>query len=287
MQHRAHSYSLSQSPLLRPDCGPGLFRSCENIAGSGRAWAATIRSEKATRAAYFDVEAGRFIRSTRMARVEAVLLISNSAITTRRIAQLATLADAGEAKTIVDKLNYAYDTSNSSFRIERVASGYRMLTRPELVFWLDRLHKRELRTKLSQSMLETLTMVAYRQPITRADVEAIRGVAAAEMLKQLMERGLVRIAGQDEGLGRPYLYGTTRLFLEMYGLKSLDDMPFADELRRRKEPQPTIDDAAKALLEEVLEDEDPDDEDWDDDDENEEDWDDKEELDEDELEDAA
>ena len=282
MLRRAHSHSLSLKPNSTD--AHGLFRSCENVAGTGRAWAARIQSGKAERANYFDVEAGRFVRSKRMARVEAVLLISNSAITTRRIAQLATLADAAEAKTIIEKLNYAYDTSNSSFRIERVASGYRMLTRPELVFWLDRLHKRELRTRLSQSMLETLTIVAYRQPITRADVEAIRGVAAAEMLKQLMERGLVRIAGHDEGLGRPYLYATTRLFLEMYGLKSVDDMPFADELRKKKAPEPSIEDTARALLEDDEldeEDDDEDEEDWGDEDEDEFD------EDEDELEDAA
>lgn len=168
-----------------------------------------------------------------MARVEAVLLISSSAVTTRRLAQLATLADAAEARAIIDKLNFAYDAGNSAFRIERVAAGYRMLTRPELVFWLDRLHKREARCRLSQPMLETLTIVAYQQPITRADIEAIRGVASAEMLKQLMERGLVRIAGHEDSLGRPYLYGTTRVFLELYGMKSLDDLPMSDELRKR------------------------------------------------------
>lgn len=216
-----------------------------------------------------------------MARVEAVLLISNTAISTRRIAQLATLADSAEAKTIIDKLNFAYDTGNSAFRIERVAAGYRMLTRPELVFWLDRLHKREARCRLTQSMLETLTIVAYQQPVTRADIESIRGVASAEMLKQLMERGLIRIAGHDESLGRPYLYGTTRVFLEMYGLKSLDDMPMADELRRKK-PTPAAvaeEPAAGSLVaDEIDETEDEwDDEDEDEDEDEEDEWDEDEE----------
>lgn len=226
------------------------------------------------------------MRSNRMARVEAVLLISNGAVTTRKLAQLATLPDPSEAKTIIDKLNYAYDTGNSSFRIERVASGYRMLTRPELVFWLDRLHKREARCRLSQSLLETLTIVAYQQPVTRADVEAVRGVASTEVLKQLMERGLVRIAGQDESLGRPYLYGTTRLFLEMYGLRNLDDMPEASELRRKKPAASAPEEPAEAGASEP-EDEAQleDDEDWDDDDD-EEDWDDDED-DEDLFDDAA
>ncbi|MFK7822466.1 MAG: SMC-Scp complex subunit ScpB [Planctomycetaceae bacterium] len=248
----------------------------EATPGSSLRWSQRLQNRKASTTTYFSSDIGQFARSNRMARVEAVLLISNSPITTRRLAQLATLADAGEAKTIIDKLNYAYDTGNSSFRIERVAAGYRMLTRPELVFWLDRLHKREARCRLSQSMLETLTIVAYQQPVTRADVEAVRGVASTEVLKQLMERGLVRIAGHDDSLGRPYLYGTTRLFLEMYGLKNLDDMPMADELRRKKPTGPTIDEIAASLIEEDQAEEDEDlddeeDEDWDDEDEEEDD----------------
>jgi segregation and condensation protein B len=85
--------------------------------------------------------------------------------------------------------------------------------------------------KLSPPALETLTVVAYRQPITRAEIEAVRGVQCAEMLKHLLERGLVRIAGEDNSLGRPYLYETTRQFLEVFGLGSLDELPLADRLR--------------------------------------------------------
>ena len=80
--------------------------------------------------------------------------------------------------------------------------------------------------------METLTIVAYRQPITRADVEAVRGVQSSEMLKQLLERKLIRVAGEDDSLGRPYLYGTTRQFLEVFGMHSLDDLPMADKLRQ-------------------------------------------------------
>lgn len=222
---------------------------CEAAPGAARQWSELARKPIADTAVDdFVAGTGQFVRSNRMARVEAVLLISNAAVTTRKLAQLATLADAAEAKSLVEKLNHAYDNSNSSFRIERVAAGYRMLTKPELVFWLDRLHKREARCRLTQSMLETLTIVAYQQPITRADVEAIRGVASTEMLKQLMERGLVRIAGHDESLGRPYLYGTTRVFLELYGLKNLDDLPMASELRRKKVAPVSLDQAAAALL---------------------------------------
>jgi segregation and condensation protein B len=169
-----------------------------------------------------------------MARVEAVLLVSDGALSTRKLATLATLADPAEAKSLIDQLNEAYDRSGSAFRIERVASGYQMLTRPVFAFWLGKLHQREIELKLTPPAMETLTIIAYRQPITRADLEVIRGVQCAEMLKMLMERGLVRIGGEDDSLGRPYLYETTRKFLETFGLRSLDDLPMAELLRKPK-----------------------------------------------------
>ena len=144
------------------------------------------------------------------------------------------LPDAADAKRAIDWLNDAYDRDGTAFRIERIAAGYRLLTRPELAAWLDRLHRRKDRLKLSPPALETLTIVAYRQPCTRADVEAVRGVQSAEMLKYLIERSLIRIAGEDDSLGRPYLYETTRSFLETFGLRTLADLPRADELK----PQP-------------------------------------------------
>lgn len=174
--------------------------------------------------------AGR--RTPRQARVEAALLVSDGALSARRIAHCAALLDAGEAKQTIDELNAAYDADGSAFRIERVGAGYQMLTRPVFARWLDRVHHRQERLKLSGASLETLAVVAYRQPITRADIEAVRGVASSEILKQLMERGLVKIVGEDDSLGRPYLYGTTRQFLEAYGLRSLEDMPHAENLCR-------------------------------------------------------
>ena len=167
-----------------------------------------------------------------MARVEAVLFVADEPVALKRLLHLATLADVTEAKELIDRLNAAYDASGSSFRIERVATGYRLLTRREFVLWLDKLHQRQSALKLTPPMLETLAIVAYRQPLTRADLEAVRGVQSAEMLKQLMERELVRIAGEDDSLGRPFLYETTRKFLELYGLQTLDDLPLADRLRR-------------------------------------------------------
>ncbi len=172
-----------------------------------------------------------FRRTPKMARLEAALLVANGALSTRKLTQFAMLADTTEALTLIDQLNVAYDQSRTAFRIERVATGYQILTRPKFAPWLDRLHQRQTQLKLSAPAMETLAIVAYRQPITRADVEAVRGVASTEMLKQLMERNLVRITGEDDSLGRPYLYGTTRHFLEHFGLRNTSDLPMSDQLR--------------------------------------------------------
>lgn len=179
-------------------------------------------------------------RSPKMARLEAVLLVSDQAMPPRKLAQLATLADAAEVRQLVAQLNSAFDAVGSAFRVEQVASGYRLMTRRHYSIWLDKLHQRQAESKLSPPMLETLTIVAYRQPITRAEIERIRGVQSAEMLKQLMERGLVRIGGEDDSLGRPFLYVTTRRFLEVYGLKDLEDLPNSEKLRKRIDPQLTL-----------------------------------------------
>lgn len=178
-------------------------------------------------------------RTPKVARLEAVLFVADEPLPIKRLVQMATLADADEAQTLIDRLNDAYDASDSTFRIEAVATGVRLLTRREFVFWLDKLHQRQAALKLTPPMLETLAIVAYRQPLTRADLEAVRGVQSAEMLKQLMERELVRIAGEDDSLGRPFLYETTRKFLELYGLQSLDDLPMAERLRRGRTPPPS------------------------------------------------
>ncbi|MCA9038940.1 MAG: SMC-Scp complex subunit ScpB [Planctomycetaceae bacterium] len=176
-------------------------------------------------------------RSRKEARLEAVLFVAEGACSARKLAQYATLADHKEARELINRLNEAYERSQSSFRIECVAGGYRLLTRPEFAPWLDKLHDRKSEVQLSAPALETLTIVAYRQPVTRADVEAVRGVQSTEILKLLMEKGLVRITGEDDSLGRPYLYGTTNQFLESFGLGSLKDLPLREEFEISVEPE--------------------------------------------------
>ncbi len=161
-------------------------------------------------------------------RIEAVLFLSREAVSSRKLAKLAGLADATEARTLIRQLNQQYEEKGRVFRIEEVAGGMTMLTRPQFAPWLRRLAHLPRVTKLSQSAMETLAVVAYRQPVLRADVEAIRGVGCSEVLKQLMESELVRISGRSEELGRPYLYGTTNRFLQIFGLRSADRLPRAD-----------------------------------------------------------
>ncbi len=163
--------------------------------------------------------------SVRRMRVEAILLLAKTPINPRKLAQLAHLADATEARTLVRQLNRVYDTHGRAIRVEQIAGGYRMLTHPTLAPWLARLGHLPPAVRLSTPMMETLAVVAYRQPVSRASAEAIRGVACGELLRQLMERDLIRIAGRSEELGRPYLYGTTKRFLQLFGLSNVDALP--------------------------------------------------------------
>lgn len=163
--------------------------------------------------------------SEKLRHLEAVLFLSRGGLTSRKLAKLAGLADATEARTLIRRLNEDYDVQQRAYRVEEVAGGYAILTRAQFASWLRRLHHVPSESRLSRSVMETLAIVAYRQPVLRADVEAIRGVVCSEMLKQLMESDLVRITGRSEDLGRPYLYGTTRRFLQIFGLRSTERLP--------------------------------------------------------------
>jgi segregation and condensation protein B len=168
---------------------------------------------------------GPTARSDGLARLEAVLFLARQAQASRKLAQLAGLADGTEARTLVRKLNRLYDTEGSAFRVEEVAGGFQLMSRSKFARWLRRLHSQPVEIRLSAPAMETLAVVAYRQPVLRAEIEAIRGVQCGEILRQLIERDLVRIVGRSEELGRPLLYGTTRQFLQVFGLRHLDELP--------------------------------------------------------------
>jgi segregation and condensation protein B len=164
--------------------------------------------------------------------VEAVLLTSERAMSTARIG-LATDASAADIESAIEQLNDAYESGGHVMRVQRVAGGWCMQTTPDVANVLQQASERRSQHKLSPAALETLSIIAYRQPVMRAEVEAIRGVACGEVLRGLMERRLLRIAGRAEELGRPMLYGTTRDFLRIFGLGSLDDLPEVEGLARR------------------------------------------------------
>jgi segregation and condensation protein B len=166
-----------------------------------------------------------------LARLEAILFLAREPLASRKLSQYANLADGTQARTLVRRLNEQYDAAGRAFRVEQVAGGYQLLTRRQLAPWLRRLAHVPGETRLSAPALETLAVIAYRQPVPRADIEAIRGVNCGEILRQLMDRDLVRIGGRSEELGRPYLYATTKRFLELFGLNQIDELPHRVELR--------------------------------------------------------
>lgn len=153
------------------------------------------------------------------------MLLASQPLGSRRLAQLTGLADGTRARTLVRTLNRLYDSEGSAFRVEEVAGGLQLMTRAQFAPWLRRLHAVPIEVRLSPPAIETLAVVAYRQPVLRTEIEAIRGVQCGEILRQLIERDLVRIAGRSEQLGRPLLYGTTRLFLQVFGLRHLEELP--------------------------------------------------------------
>jgi len=168
---------------------------------------------------------GHHARSDELARLEAVLFLAREPLNTRRLAKLARLADGTRARVLVRELDRLLDAAGSAFRVEQVAGGFQLLSRAAFGPWLRRLLDAQPQTRLSAPAMETLAIVAYRQPVSRAEIEAVRGVGCEEMLRQLLDRDLVAIGGRSEEIGRPNLYVTTRHFLRAFGLGRLEDLP--------------------------------------------------------------
>jgi segregation and condensation protein B len=163
--------------------------------------------------------------------MEALLLSTHHPLTAGRLAELLDLPSTKPIRKAIKELNSQYQATGRSFRIDQVAGGFQILTLPEFAEHLKKLHLREADAKLTKAALETLALIAYKQPILRANIEAIRGVACGETVRSLMEKHLVKIAGRAEEPGRPILYGTTKRFLELFGLNSLKDLPQPDALK--------------------------------------------------------
>ena len=143
---------------------------------------------------------------------------------------------ADEVASALRALGAAYEEEERGFRVVESGGGWKVVTAPDAAPWVRQLFPENRPARLSPSALETLAIVAYRQPITRADIEAVRGVNVDGVTQTLLERGVIRIAGRADVPGRPLLYGTTEFFLEHFGLRSLDDLPNCAELRRVELP---------------------------------------------------
>jgi segregation and condensation protein B len=136
-----------------------------------------------------------------------------------------------QVERAIAALNGQYAASQRAFRIEHLAGGYRVMTLAAYAPILAAFHKRQTSSKLSRAAVETLAIIAYKQPLTKAELEAIRGVSCGEVLKTLLEKRLVTVKGRAEELGRPLLYGTTTDFLKLFGLASIKDLPSPTELK--------------------------------------------------------
>jgi segregation and condensation protein B len=170
--------------------------------------------------------------------IEALLFVSGEPIALDKLAQVLEGTDTDRIREALDRLRRGYDAAGRGLQIVEVAGGYQIATRSECAPWIKALEKIKTATRLSRSGLETLAIVAYKQPVTRGEVEVIRGVDSAGVLKTLLERRILKIVGRREGLGRPMLYGTTREFLHYFGLKDLSELPALKEFREVAETVP-------------------------------------------------
>lgn len=161
--------------------------------------------------------------------IEALLFATNQPLTAKKLTEI---IGEGKGKIVetIEQLRKDYDDTGRAFQIEEIAGGYLLLSRQQYHTWIARLEKKAQESKLSPAAMETLSIIAYKQPILRSTIEAIRGVESSQMLRSLMDKGLAKVVGKDETLGRPLLYGTTKRFLEYFGLRSLSDLPRTLEL---------------------------------------------------------
>lgn len=166
--------------------------------------------------------------------VEALLFSTDIPLSPGKLAETVGIDSTKPIKQIIEQLNTGYAERQAAYRIEERAGGFQLLTLPQYAEYIERLVKKKDEGRLSPAALETLAIVAYKQPITRAGIEVIRGVACGEMLRTLMEHNLVKIVGRAEEIGRPMLYGSTRYFLEVFGLGNIRDLPKSDALKEPK-----------------------------------------------------
>ena len=189
--------------------------------------------------------------------IEAVLVTADTPVTPGRLTALFDGINGKDVRNAVDWLNERYEENSNAFTIVEIGGGFQLATRQEFGAWVRKYHGGKDQVRLSQAALETLSIVAFKQPITRVEIDGIRGVNSSGVVRHLLDHDLVRISGRSEGIGKPMLFGTTREFLLHFGLKSLADLPKPrelEELLAQRYPEasvPTADDGAAVGLEEA------------------------------------
>jgi segregation and condensation protein B len=168
--------------------------------------------------------------------IEAALFSAARPLTVEDLSALDPDVSLAEVKAALDQLREHYDYDGHGIEVVELGGGYQVLTRPALAAALERAQVAQRSPRLTPAMLETLAVIAYRQPVGRAEIEEIRGVQASGVLRTLQERGLIEVVGRSEGLGRPLLYGTTPLMLELLGLSDIGGLPRAEEFAIALQP---------------------------------------------------
>jgi len=163
-------------------------------------------------------------RDSLLSRIESVLFLSREPVSSKRLAQLADAPEGTRIRATIKKLNARYDEQSCALQVFEVACGFQLRTRPGYAPWLARLHQIPIEIRLSLPTLEILAIIAWQQPVLRATIEKIRGMQCGDILRQLMEKDLVKIVGKSNDLGKPFLYGTTKNFLHVFGLNHLEEL---------------------------------------------------------------
>ena len=174
--------------------------------------------------------------------IEALLFVANRPLPVREMHDIVSdveMVPESEIHSLLEELKLEYQYQGRSFQLEEIAGGYQLRTQPLFAPWLSKLVQKGTE-KLSQAILETAAIVAYRQPITKAEIEAVRGVDVTGALKKCQDLGIIDVVGKKETLGRPFLYGTTEAFLQYFGLRSLEELPRVEELRETATGQQKI-----------------------------------------------
>lgn len=183
--------------------------------------------------------------------IEALLFITDSPLSENMITDVLGETGVGHnVEQLIKDIGREYDERNSPMELRYIAGGYQLATRKDFAPWIHRLYKEKTTLRLSTSAMETLSIIAYKQPITRSEIEEIRGVEVTGVLETLLERKLTRIVGRKETIGRPLLYGTTTEFLKHFGLSHLSELPSIGELSSQEEAPAETEPETEPVVEE-------------------------------------